>query len=153
MSFDGTTQPLADAYTRVDDFLQLLANCNALATAGDRHDLGGLLGDFKPDTSFADLAEGWILEIDGTLQGGRSAYFEVNVLSRLAAGTISIDLYNVTLGAVVPGSQLDVAGVITKTHAKTDVLTLTTGLNKYKARLKGTAPCGGVAAKASVVIR
>lgn len=162
MALDLTTTPSVGDATKVADYTRLQANDKELAgaAAGCAHVLGGSLKEFIAATSETDLDEGWVagVEIDGTHLAACDVYLEVNV-KRGPDGlggsvTVTVDLYNVTTSAQIGSSPVATAlTTTTVTHAKSVALTLTTGVNRYKARIKvsdATKPCAAVA---RVVIR
>lgn len=162
MAIDFTTTPAVGDSTELSDYTRLRDNDKELAgaAAGCAHVLGGSIKEFIAATTETDLDEGWVagVEIDGTHLAACEVYLETNVKRGpdTAGGsvTVTVDLYNITTGAQVASSPVATAlTTTTVTHAKSSALTLATGVNRYKARIKvsdATKPCAAVA---RVVIR
>lgn len=162
MAVDLTTTPAVGDATELTDYTRLRDSIKeaAGAFAGVPHLLGGSIKEFIAATTETDLDEGWIagVEIDGTHLAACDIYLEVNV-KRGPDGlggsvTVTVDLYNVTTAAQIASSPVATAlTTTTVTHGKSVALTLATGVNRYKARIKvndATKPCAAVA---RVVIR
>jgi hypothetical protein len=162
VAIDVTTTPAVGDATKTTDYARLRDNDKELmgAAAGCAHLLGGSIKEFIAATSETDLDEGWIAgcEIDGTHLAACEVILEVNV-KRGPDGlggsvTVTVDLFNVTTAAQIASSLIaTVLSTTTVTHGKSSALTLTTGINRYKARIKvsdATKPCAAVA---RVVIR
>ncbi len=113
---------------------QLLANAAALKDANPRVPLGGLFQDIYTNTGYQELFGVVHAEIDGTNLSGLTV--NLVCMGKVVAGTGYIKLYKIT---ATPG---DVAGsetTFTNTTANrivSSALTLTSGVNEYKALVR-----------------
>lgn len=140
----------------------ILDSLDALASAAMRHDLGGDINAYIQNTTAVDLPNGSIVQINGSNLGGvggLTAVLEITVRSKPATlapqPTVTVDIFNVTDGAVVSSSDLSIAPSTAATSAfasKTVTLSVA-GLKSYKARIRTSDGTKGVSARASIVIR
>ena len=162
---DLTTTPTVLDATKLDDYTRLRDACRALlgATCGIPVFDGGDLDAMESSTSFVTLRNAYGdpgVEVDGTwlslMQGvGGVVYLEV-IARRVPGGasiTLTVDLYNVTTGAAVASSEVAIS--LTSDAAvkqKSSNLTLASGVNNYRARIKTSGPSAG-AARVRLVVK
>lgn len=149
MALDVTTTPALNDATKLNDFIRLRDNdrIGAMpAMAGATLLQGGAFDEFIYSTAFVRLPFCPAFEIDSALAGYVSVYLEVEAVREPGVGvTVNavFDVWNLTTGAVVAGSEVtvpvDVAhpsiGGSTK-HAKSTAFTLAAGVNRYYIRIK-----------------
>ena len=161
MPFDSAYSPSVGGSTKVSEYQKLRDNDKALA-GGDVYDFGGSIGAFVTDTDWVDLPDSWELEMYAQDRSGRSVYLEVNVLARMADGsawsgtvTASLRLFNLTAGAAVASSQVDIVLSVadTRTRSLSSTLTLSATTDRHKIQIKTSAAARMVAGRARVVIR
>jgi hypothetical protein len=163
MAADFTTTPAVDDATKLDDYTRLRDTTRALAAA-----MGGLplwgwhgdLDDYIEDTTEVTLPKacGDVgQEIDGTHLGYVAVYLEIVARRRSdAAGTVTctVDLYNVSDGAVVASSATAISLTSTADfHAKSVNLTLPASVKRFRARIKTSDTTRAVAARVRVVAK
>ncbi len=130
----------------------------SLHPGDESHDLGGSLSVYQGTTAdtWQDLADGWLAEISGLNRSNVVVAFEV--VARAADATpvtITLRLFDVTLGAAIAGSEVVIVNPgNVPTRGKSGAITLTaTGINVYKAQIKRSVTTVQVAGRARVVIR
>jgi hypothetical protein len=149
MAFDATTTPALNDATKLNDYIRLRDNdrIGAMpAMAGATLLQGGSHDAFIYSTAFQRLPNCPAFEIDAALGAYVSVYLEVEPVREPGVGvTVNaiFDVWNVTTGAVVTGSEvtvpIDVAHPASK-HSKSTAFTLASGVNRYYIRVKtGTA--------------
>lgn len=107
--------------------------------------IGGSFTEFEDRNTFQRLSNSPAFEIDGALAQYSSIYLEVDAIRADGASTVNavFDLWDVTGGATVAGSELtvsvDVAHPSTK-PGKTSAFTINSGVRRYYFRIRsGTA--------------
>jgi hypothetical protein len=162
---DLTTTPAVLDATKLDDYTRLRDAARALAGAAAGVVLweGGDLDAFETSTVEVTLRKAWGdagVEVDGTYLPllatiGGSVFLEV-VARRVVGGaavTCTVDLYNVTTGAQVAGSAVAISLTTdNETKQKSGAITLASGVNSYRARIKSSTGTD-VAARARVVAK
>lgn len=164
---DLTTTPAVDDATKLDDYTRLrdaLRGSAPAIVAGLPVLDWGDLDAFETSTSEVTLRKGFGdpgVEIDGALLSllagvGGSVFLEVvarrDVGTATATGTV--DLYNVTAGAVVAGSPVAISLTSdAETSQKSGALTLAASVAKYRIRIKTSNAATPVAARARLVIK
>jgi hypothetical protein len=156
LAYDVSTTPTVGDATKVNEYTRLRDAIKALS-ASCNHNLGGSLSQFVSDTTYANLPDYLEWEIDGTNLSGLSVYFEVNMQCgpTLSSCTGSMQLYNVTTAAAIASSAVSVifSSVNERGHTKSAALTLTSGINRYRAQIKTSDATKVVAGVARVSIR
>jgi hypothetical protein len=113
------------------------------------HSLGGRGSAVISDTSAVALVDFIDVEIDGTNLSGFTV--EVHAMCSVVSGTGTLQLYNVTTAAVIASGSFTATS---PTLTKITGITLTTGVNVYRARFYGsTAAAGPSVYGASLVLR
>ena len=157
MAYDVTTTPAIGNATKQNDYIRLRDAIKALSAAGN-HDFGGDVTAYISDTSFVDLPSGSHLEIDGTNLSGMSVFFEANAFanpSNALAGSMFLRLFNVTAGAAVASSQVEISGLSAGQHGRgiSSALTLAAAANVYKVQVQSSNASFSYAGTARVTIR
>lgn len=163
---DLTTTPSTDDATKLDDYTRLrdaLRGSAPAVLAGVPVIDWGNIDAMIPQTSEVTLPGGFGdlgVEVDGTLLAllagvGGSVFLEVS--ARRAPGgatvTCTVDVYNVTTGAQVASSAVAISLTTDNvTKQKSGALTLASGVNAYRFRIKSSTGTG-VAARARLVIK
>ena len=164
---DLNTTPATDDATKLDDYTRLRDAGRGLASAmaGVVAWQGGDLEEFEAATSETTLRKAFGVagvEIDGTHLGlvtsvGGSVILEVVAIRRFDVSTTvtcTVDLYNVTAGAVVASSPVAISlTTAAATHQKSSALTLPTSVQRYRVRIKTSDGTKPVAAIARVVVK
>lgn len=135
MAFNATNPVVAGEKARASHYSRLFDNAIALKEGRLTHDLGGSYHDALEDTSLVEIAGAVWVEIDGTNLGGLTV--EVQAMGLVASGTGYIRLYNRTTAANMGAAEVSFTGT-SAAMVKITGLTLTTGLNVYSLRARGS---------------
>lgn len=164
---DLTTTPATDDATKLDDYTRLrdaLRGSAPAVVAGQPVIDWGDLDAFDNNTTEATLRKGFGdpgVEVDGTLLAllagvGGSVFLEVVARREpgAATATCTVDLYNVTTGAQVASSAVAISlATDNATAQKSGAITLASGVNKYRFRMKTSNAATPVAARARLVVK
>ena len=162
---DLTTTPTVLDAVKLDDYTRLRDAGRALAAAaagvvlwdgGDLDAMETSLTEITLRKAFGDPG----IEIDGTYLPllatiGGSVFLEVVARRAPGAGavTCTVDLFNVTTGLAVASSAVAVSLTTdNETKQKSGAITLATGVNNYRARIKSSTGAE-VAARVRVVAK
>jgi hypothetical protein len=135
MAFDTTNPVSEDNATKADDYDVVFDNTIALKEGRNALTLGGDPHAAVTDTSFVDVPGAVHFEIDGTNLSGLTVAAHFQCVCESGTGTFR--LYNVTTAGAVASSEKTFTNN-TSDRAETSTLTLTTGVNEYKAQVKGS---------------
>jgi hypothetical protein len=162
MGFDATTTPAVGDSTKRSEYVRLRDALRALQ-AGDVHDFGGSLSAFISDTAYVDLPDSWECEIPGAELSGRAVYLEVNAMARKAdlsawgvtTVTASFQLWNISTGALVASSEVNlvISAADTRVRTMSSTFTLAASTDRYKVQIKTSDAAKLVSGRARVVIR
>lgn len=145
MPIDVTTTPALNDATKLNDYIRLRDNDRIAAMpamAGATLLQGGSHDAFIYSTSFQRLPNCPAFEIDSALASHVSVYLEVEAVREPAVGvTVNavFDVWNVTTGAVVAGSEVTVAVDVahpSSKHSKSTAFSLAAGVNRYHVRIR-----------------
>jgi hypothetical protein len=135
MAFVEANPYTVDEATKKDDHDKTHNNTVSLKEARRALTLGGDFTAAVTDTSFVDIPGVAHFEIDGTNLSGLTV--ECHFMCVVESGTGTFRLWNVTTAAEVASSQKTFTNT-TSDRIETSTLTLTTGVNEYKAQVKGS---------------
>lgn len=133
-----TTNPVSDDNaTKTDDYDVVFDNTIALKEARRGLPLGGDSHAAVTDTSYVDVPGAVHVQVDGTKLGG-DMVIEVHVQCKVAAGTGTFRLYNITDTAAVASSEKTFTDT-TSVRRWTSAITLASGAKTYKLQVKGSS--------------
>lgn len=164
---DLTTTPVVDDATKLDDYTRLrdaLRGSAPAVFAGVPVLDWGDLDAFDANTVEATIRKGFGdvgVEIDGTLLSllagvGGAVFLEVVARREpgAATATCTVDLYNVTTAAQVASSAVAISlSTDNETGQKSSALSLASGVNKYRVRMKTSNAATPVAARVRLVVK
>jgi hypothetical protein len=134
MGFQAHTASVDEA-TKLDHLDEVGDSTVALKESRSALILGGDPNAAVDDTSFVDVPGAVHFEVDGTNLSGVTVQCHFQCICESGTGTFR--LYNITTAAEVASSQKTFVNT-TADRAETSNLTLTTGVNEYKAQVKGS---------------
>ncbi|MHC4745347.1 MAG: hypothetical protein ACYS8Z_25830 [Planctomycetota bacterium] len=134
MGFTTSNPVSEDNATKADDYDVVFDNTIALKERRGQLELGGDYTCAVDDTSFVDIPGVVHAQVDGSNFSGLTV--ECHFMCKVATGTGTFRLYNVTATAEVASSQKTFTNS-TADRIVTSALTLASASNEYKAQVKG----------------
>jgi len=155
MAYNRNYTAVVGGATKESQHARVSNNIEAIRTVGLHIHLGGSSTTYIPDTSWVDIPNAAIIEIDGTnlTTNHLELYFEATFKGENADNQVSVRLYNITDAGAVADSQVNLTADAFD-RQRSVALSVPASTKEYKAQcLTAAAATPLVVASAQAVIK